>query len=173
MSPAPAPSGRPREAAPSSPPDLVRVATLGDLDSLLSLELRCFTGDRLSRRSFRSLLASDTSATLVAEHGYLLLLLRRRSKLARIYSVAVAPEARGRGLGRRLVEVGEQLARAREREVMQLEVRTDNDAAIRLYESLGYQSIGRIEDYYEDGCEALRYRKSLTTPETPPMENHS
>ncbi len=146
--------------APSEP--LVRSATPSDLDRLLRLEASCFVGDRLSRRSFRKLLVADSSAVLIAEQGYLLLLFRRRSKVARIYSIAVATAARGRGLGRHLVSVGERLARARERESIQLEVRVDNDAAIHLYESLGYQAIARIADYYEDGCAALRYRKSLT-----------
>jgi ribosomal-protein-alanine N-acetyltransferase len=146
--------------------DLVRIAATGDLDRLLQLEERCFVGDRLSRRSFQRLLATDTSVTLLSEHGYLMLLFRRSSKVARIYSIAVDPGARGRGLGRALVEQAEMVARMRQRDVMQLEVRTDNDAAIRLYESLGYWAVSklegsRLENYYEDGCAALRYRKSL------------
>jgi ribosomal protein S18 acetylase RimI-like enzyme len=145
----------------SSELDLVRVATTSDIERLLHLEECCFAGDRLSRRSFRRLLAANTSATLVSEHGYLMLLFRRSSKVARIYSVAVDPRARGRGLGRTLVEHAEAASRARQRNTMQLEVRVDNDAAIRLYESLDYQPIARFENYYEDGCAALRYRKSL------------
>jgi ribosomal protein S18 acetylase RimI-like enzyme len=141
--------------------DPVRVAAAGDLERLLQLEESCFAGDRLSRRSFRRLLATDTSTTLVSEHGYLMLLFRRSSKVARIYSVAVDPRARGRGLGRALVEHGEAVSRARQRNTMQLEVRVDNESAIRLYESLDYRLIARFENYYEDGCAALRYRKSL------------
>jgi ribosomal protein S18 acetylase RimI-like enzyme len=146
-----------------SEPEPVRVASAGDIERLLQLEECCFSGDRLSRRSFRRLLATDTSATLVSEHGYLMLLFRRSSKVARIYSVAVDPSVRGRGLGRTLVEHAEAVSRARHRDAMQLEVRVDNLAAIRLYESLGYRPISRFENYYEDGCAALRYRKSLVT----------
>lgn len=145
--------------------DPVRIASAGDIERLLQLEACCFTGDRLSRRSFRRLLATDSSATLVSEHGYLTLLFRRRSKVARIYSIAVDPQARGRGFGRMLVEHAEAVSHARERNTMQLEVRVDNDAAIRLYEALGYQAIARLENYYQDGCAALRYRKSLPSSE--------
>lgn len=141
--------------------DPVRVAAAGDIERLLQLEACCFAGDRLSRRSFRRLLATDTSATLVSEHGYLMLLFRRSSKVARIYSIAVDPRARGRGLGRMLVERAEAVSRARHRNTVQLEVRVDNEPAIHLYESLAYRPTARVENYYEDGCAALRYRKSL------------
>lgn len=142
-------------------PDRVRVAAVGDIERLLQLEECCFAGDRLSRRSFRRLLATDTSATLLSEHGYLMLLFRRSSKVARIYSIAVDPRARGRGLGRVLVDHAEAVSRSRQRNTMQLEVRVDNEPAIRLYESLDYRPIARFENYYEDGCAALRYRKLL------------
>jgi ribosomal protein S18 acetylase RimI-like enzyme len=142
--------------------DSVRLASVDDIDQLLDLEQRCFVGDRLSPRSFRRLLRSASAATLIAETGYLLLLFRRNSKTARIYSVAVAPEARGRGTARSLVEHAEAHARARGCEVMQLEVRVDNHAAIRLYESLGYVGGERLDGYYEDGQAARRYRKPLS-----------
>jgi ribosomal protein S18 acetylase RimI-like enzyme len=141
--------------------DPVRVAAAGDIERLLQLEACCFAGDRLSRRSFRRLLATDTSATLLSEQGYLMLLFRRGSMVARIYSVAVDPRARGRGLGRTLVEQAELVALGRQRNSMQLEVRVDNEPAIRLYESLEYRPVARVESYYQDGCAALRYRKSL------------
>lgn len=140
----------------------VRLASVDDIDRLLELEQRCFVGDRLSPRNFRRLLRSATAATLLADSGYLLVLFRSNSKTARVYSVAVAPEARGRGTGRLLVEHAEALARARGCQVMQLEVRVDNHAAIRLYESLDYAAGERIEGYYEDGQAARRYRKPLS-----------
>jgi ribosomal protein S18 acetylase RimI-like enzyme len=157
MSPANALLQRPCEL------DRVRVATVGDIERLLQLEECCFAGDRISRRSFRRLLASETSATLLYEQGYLMLLFRHGSMIARIYSIAVDPRARGRGLGRVLVEQAEGVARARGCDTMQLEVRVDNEAAIRLYESLDYLPIARTENYYQDGCAALRYRKSLSS----------
>lgn len=173
MSPEPAPAGRSQKSrstgrSRSSVAPLVRTAEPGDLDRLVELEQRCFTGDQISRRSFRRLLTRDSALTLIADQGYLMLLFRAGSKVARIYSVAVAPEARGRGLGRELIRAGERWAQARACESIQLEVRVDNEAAIGLYESLGYHVFGRIAGYYEeDGADALRLRKSLIAKESP------
>jgi hypothetical protein len=47
----------------------VRPARVEDLDQLLALENRCFEHDRLSRRSFRHFLTSDTASCLVAERA--------------------------------------------------------------------------------------------------------
>src|SRR5690606_41789306 len=41
-------------------------ATLADLDALVELEQRCFTGDRLSRRSFRRWLTTPQDILLLA-----------------------------------------------------------------------------------------------------------
>jgi ribosomal protein S18 acetylase RimI-like enzyme len=38
-------------------------------------------------------------------------------------------------------------------------VRVDNDAAISLYQRLGYEHRGEIADYYEDGQMALLFLK--------------
>lgn len=54
----------------------------------------------------------------------------------------VAPWARGHGLAKRLVEQAEQVARAEGYSVINLDVRETMDAAIKLYESLGYERIG-------------------------------
>ena len=80
----------------------VRSAQTEDLNALLALEEKSFTGDRLSRRSFRHAITSSGSALLVAINesgllGYALLHLRQGTHLARLYSLAVAPEARGLG----------------------------------------------------------------------------
>jgi ribosomal protein S18 acetylase RimI-like enzyme len=46
-----------------------------------------------------------------------------------------------------------------------LEVRADNDAAIALYDSEGFQTIDRRVGYYQpDGVDALVMRKELSTP---------
>jgi mycothiol synthase len=55
-----------------------------------------------------------------------------------IYIVGVDPGARGRGLGRRLTELGLAHIRARGRRGATLYVESDNLAAIRMYESLGF-----------------------------------
>jgi ribosomal-protein-alanine N-acetyltransferase len=144
----------------------IRPATEADLDALVALERRAFTTDHLSLRQYRHHLHSSTAIVLAAVDGSGLLgkavvFLRAHSDIARLYSIAVADEARGRGLGEALLEAAEDAARARNCQRMRLEVRQDNSAAIRLYERHGYRRFGARQSYYEDGADAWRYEKRL------------
>jgi ribosomal-protein-alanine acetyltransferase len=137
-----------------------------DIADLAELEEQAFASDRLSRRRLAALARSPTAHLLVARRdgrlaGYALLLTRRNSRAARLYSLAVAPDSTGGGLGSRLLAAAEAAALERGAESLRLEVRTDNAAAIRLYERHGYRLIGRRNDYYEDGAAALRYARDL------------
>jgi ribosomal protein S18 acetylase RimI-like enzyme len=152
-------------------PTILRPPRPGDLDRLAEIETAAFSGDRLSRRSLRRLMSGASSFMVVAEidgcpAGYALVLLRRGTRWARLYSIAVDPARTGRGLGTRLLAAAEEKAVADGRRVMRLEVRADNGAAIALYRGKGYTDIGRIAAYYEDGGEALRMEKQLRAHET-------
>ena len=154
---------------------ILREASLADLPALLRLENRAFTEDRLSRRSFQHLLTRGNAARIVALDpsggllGYALVLFRRGTSLARLYSIAVDPDHGGRGLGGRLLEAGEAQALARDALYMRLEVRPDNIAAIALYRRCGYHEFGRFLDYYEDHAAALRFEKRLLPAVSPPI----
>jgi ribosomal protein S18 acetylase RimI-like enzyme len=150
----------------------IRKAVTADLDDLVRLEEACFDSDRLSRRSFRKLLGSHTADCAVAllgnrVVGYALLLFRAGTGLARLYSIAVAPDLRGTGVGQALFGWAEQIAFERDRVLLRLEVRDDNEPAIRLYERLGYRRIGRYLSYYQDKTDALRFEKWLRGPNRP------
>jgi [ribosomal protein S18]-alanine N-acetyltransferase len=150
----------------------VRDATPADLDGLVALENRCFTADRLSRRSFQKLIGSPTASLRLTTRagriaGYALLFFRSTSDLARLYSVAVDPAERGTGLGALLVGDCERESRRRGLRAVRLEVREDNAGAIRLYERLGYRPIGRHAAYYADKTDALRLEKRLRESDTP------
>jgi len=145
----------------------IRDARPADLDALLRLETASFPGDRIARASFRRLLQRPSAALRLATAGgdllgYSLLLFREGTEVARLYSVAVSAEARGHGIGRRLMEDAARIARKRGRARLRLEVRADNRAAIRLYESLGYRQIGRRSGYYDDGMDAFRLERELS-----------
>lgn len=155
----------------------IRPALLADLDALTEIEQRCFDSDRISQRQFRYLLTRANAAVLVIEEdgelqGSMVLLFSRATSVARLYSIAVLPEARGKGVGRRLVRAAEEEAWAHHRAYLRLEVRKDNPAAVKLYESLGYRHLGELTDYYEDHMDAWRFEKSLATdlhPELMPV----
>ncbi|HWP94659.1 MAG TPA: GNAT family N-acetyltransferase [Gammaproteobacteria bacterium] len=144
----------------------VRPARPADLDALVRLEETCFRGDRLSRRSLRHALTRGAGAFLVAVMagalvGYAMVSVHSNRTAARLYSIAVAPRARGRGVGRRLLAAAERAARGRGCDRLRLEARIDNRAAMRLYRSRGYLPFARWSRYYEDGCDALRFEKRL------------
>jgi len=56
--------------------------------------------------------------------------------------IAVHPEHRHRGIGRLIMEALHQAARARGAAQVRLRVRSDNEVAINLYRSLGYELAG-------------------------------
>ncbi len=148
----------------------VRPATPEDLDTLSAFEVRIFSEDRISRQGFRRFLASPTAALGIAEvdgkfAGYALVIFRANTSLARLYSIAVDPVARGVGLGARLLEWAEAASLERGAAMLRLEVRPDNAAAIGLYRRHGYQEFAVYPDYYEDHSAALRMQKTLI-PET-------
>lgn len=59
----------------------------------------------------------------------------------------VAPWARGHGLARKLMEIGEDHARRIGFQVLNLDVRETQRAAIRMYETLGYRKFGEHPFY--------------------------
>ncbi|MGA7979822.1 MAG: peptidase C39 family protein [Chromatiaceae bacterium] len=160
--------------APTQAALTIRPATLADLDTLVALENQSFVIDRLSRRQLRYMLTKARADTLLAQEGgmmlgYILSLYSRGTAVARIYSIAVSPQARGRGIGRALVEAAEAAAWEKERAYVRLEIRRDNLASQALFERAGYRRFGVLSDYYEDHMEALRYEKGLTPNLTPDL----
>ncbi|MCT7655895.1 GNAT family N-acetyltransferase [Oceanimonas sp. NS1] len=67
-----------------------------------------------------------------------------------ILSLAVAPAARGRGLGRQLLQVAVTALESQGCKRIKLTVLPDNPA-LHLYQSLGFAEAGREEDYFGPG----------------------
>lgn len=137
-----------------------------DVPALLALENAAFAGDRLTRRSLARLVRSPSSPVLVARlngalAGYAIVLLHRRRRAARLYSLAVAARFASRGIGRALVEAACEAARQAGRSAVTLEVRTDNHRAAALYRRSGFTETATVDDYYEDGEAALRMVRVL------------
>lgn len=151
---------------PSPQPVTLRHARPADAAPLAALEKRVFSTDRISERSFRKLLARETAVTLIAERegeiaGYAMLLFRRGTALARLYSIGVAPEFAGSGIGRRLLDAAERETFSRGRMLLRLEVHERNMRAIDMYRRAGYRAIGKYLDYYADHGDALRFEKTV------------
>lgn len=158
---------------------VIRRATLDDLDAIMRLETSTFGSDAWSRGSMRAELGSRHGYYLVAEAaataegepqhpdaaiaGYAGLLAPAGSGQADIQTIAVAPSARRRGLGRALVVALLDEARVRGTDEVFLEVRADNPNAQALYASLGFEQIAVRSKYYQPGgVDANIMRRALS-----------
>jgi ribosomal-protein-alanine N-acetyltransferase len=128
----------------------IRPAVLADAPLLAALERRCFS-DPWSVAAFQELLPLSYMVSLIAEGergiaGYLIA--REIAGESEILNLAVEPEARRSGLGRRLLEEG--LTRLQERGAQRvwLEVRESNAAARALYLARGFTTAGKRARYY-------------------------
>jgi ribosomal protein S18 acetylase RimI-like enzyme len=144
----------------------IRSANLKDIPALLKLE-QTFPGDRLIRSSFYHFLTKSKADVWVVEDDGLMLgdavvTYRKHSKKARLYSIVVSSEARGKGFGGTLLGHLEKNAKKRGCTILSLEVREDNKVAIEFYRTRGYDIIGKKENYYEDGATALQMQKWLS-----------
>jgi ribosomal-protein-alanine N-acetyltransferase len=83
---------------------------------------------------------------------------------AELMLLAVTPEARGRGIGRRLLQESINRAAGRGATAYFLEVRNDNPA-VKLYADEGLSCVGYRKDYYRgsDGKrrDAMTFRRPL------------
>jgi ribosomal-protein-alanine N-acetyltransferase len=80
---------------------------------------------------------------------------------ADILTVGVIPEHRGQGIGRQLMTLITEWAISQGSIAMMLEVKTDNETAITLYESLGYAKLNIRKNYFGNGLDALVMRKEI------------
>ena len=155
--------------ADARPSAAVRLTLAGPahLQAIVDLEARSFTPtDRFARSTWRHLLGParthGSSLTLLAwldGHivGALNVLLRQGGVTGRLYSLAVDPRCRGRGIGAVLVRgVARRLPASIT--TLSLEVRHDNVAARGLYERLGFVLHESLPGYYPDGGDGVRLR---------------
>ncbi len=141
-------------------------AAADDLDAIVRIEQRCFADDAFSRRELGYLIGCANGFFFVARcdggiAGYVALLRRRGCAHLRIYSIAVDPDCRGRGIGALLLDHSFACAREEGLQRLSLEVRTDNEAALRLYESRGFRRTALLHGYYAPEADAWRMRCDL------------
>jgi ribosomal protein S18 acetylase RimI-like enzyme/predicted double-glycine peptidase len=144
----------------------IRPATEHDLDALVRLEQVAFDTDRFTRDQIDYLLTESRATTFVLEEGPSIsgaacILWRKSHLTARLYNIAVDPSYQGRGLGVRLLKECELEAARRGCQKMVLEVREDNQGAIRFYEKHGYTILRTMPGYYDDGMTGLKMSKVL------------
>ncbi|MGL5930603.1 MAG: ribosomal protein S18-alanine N-acetyltransferase [Dermatophilaceae bacterium] len=137
-----------------------------DVAAVAALEAEVFPADAWSEASWWAELAARPQRDYVAAVGGSGLVgyagLDQRGEVCDVMTVAVAPVSRGLGLGRILLDELMRRARGRGASSAMLEVRADNDAALRLYESTGFEVVSVRRGYYQpEGVDALVLRVSL------------
>ena len=134
-----------------------------DLDAVLAIEQVSFPKP-WQREHFQHEIAALYSFPFIAECagmivGYVCLM--SLFEEAQILDITVAPEWRGKGVARVLMDHAIQMAREKGAEVLTLEVRASNVAAITLYERCGFTRTGVRSKYYEGVDDAVLMEKDV------------
>ena len=134
-----------------------RKLKLPDLNAIEEIERTSYPTP-WSRSMFAGELAKPSSICLGAVDaereelvGYLII--SRYVDAWHVMNIAVAPEYRRRGIARSLMERLFDVTSRDARRGYTLEVRVSNEAAIRLYEELGFKARGVRRGYYTDNRE--------------------
>jgi len=115
---------------------------------LAALHALCFTTPRpWTDAEFRQFLDSPNVFLVHNENGFLLG--RIAGPEAELLTLAVAPDARRKGVARELLSLFEKTTLDRGADSAFLEVSQENHAAISLYRSAGYTPLGHRRDYYQ------------------------
>ncbi|QRP45331.1 ribosomal protein S18-alanine N-acetyltransferase [Amycolatopsis sp. FDAARGOS 1241] len=106
---------------------------------------------------------SDEGTELLGYAG-LAVVGRRGDYETSVHTIGVVPEAQGQGIGKALLRA--LLERADELSApVFLEVRTDNDTAVGLYERHGFEKLGIRKRYYQpSGADAFTMVRPARTP---------
>jgi ribosomal-protein-alanine N-acetyltransferase len=128
-----------------------------DTAPLAALHAACFE-EVWDAASLRTMLAAPGAFAFHDRDGFVLA--RVTADEAEILTLAVAPQARGKGLGRALLSAAIGEAQRRGAGAIFLEVGSDNPAALALYARLGFANVGSRKGYYR-GRDALVLRLSL------------
>jgi len=139
---------------------LITEAQLSDIKFILEIEQLCFDSDRFSKRQFNYLIKKAKGVFyIVRQNGnvvaYASLIHNSLAHYVRIYSIAVHPESRGKNIARILIQKTIEFAQKNMLSAIRLEVKTNNEQAIRLYEKCGFEKTGTISAYYQDGSDAF------------------
>ena len=137
----------------------VREAEQADLLSVYRIEKTCFPQPWPFSAFERFLgepgfLVADDGERVV---GYVVsnLVPNHGRDIGHVKDLAVHPDARGRGVGRTLLERALVSLSIDGASLVKLEVREGNDPALSLYRDVGFEPMRRVPRYYEDGEDAL------------------
>lgn len=147
-------------------PIVVRKAQQADIPAILEIEWECFREDSFSKEQFAYLISRSKGTFYVMMEAdrviaYVSLLFHGGTRYLRIYSIAVHPDYRGRGLGQILMDQTIQTAGECKATKITLEVKVTNTSAIGLYMKNGFIPAGIKPCYYHDGSDAIYMQRLI------------
>jgi ribosomal-protein-alanine acetyltransferase len=146
----------------------IRLAVTSDADAIAVLSRDCIEhGLRWSwtaQRVRRCIDDRDTNVTVIHDRGVLagFAIMKYGDNEAQLFLLAVRPSHRGRGIGTALLSWLEVTARTAGINVIRLQVRSTNGAAIAFYRSVGFRATGVQAAYYQGVEDALFMSWDLT-----------
>lgn len=147
--------------------ELIRKATLDDIDDLLVIENKCFSDPWKKKDLQYEISENPVNVFLVLEKdleiiGFIDFMITFNS--ATISQIAIVPEHRNKGYARRLLDAMETMFPKdieNTVETITLEVRASNQKALNLYTKNGYEKITIKPKYYSNGEDAIYMVKRL------------
>jgi ribosomal-protein-alanine N-acetyltransferase len=133
-------------------------ARLDDLDAIMIMERSGFpASEQWSERTWRGELLGEHRTILIAraQHAVGVISINTIGELAEVHRLVVEPRSRRRGIGSDLVQAGLQMVRQLGVREVILDVGYDNEAAIALYQQLGFEQLSARQNYYGPGQHAL------------------
>lgn len=144
----------------------IETASIRLLDELYSLEEVCFDQEAFSKRQIAYLLTDYNSIALIAKvegsiAGFVIaqVEVEENTEFGHIITINIAPKHRHQRIATNLLKEIESILKQKGITECRLEVREDNHAAIKLYKTLGYQTVGKLENYY--GSKHALYLKKI------------
>ena len=133
----------------------IETANFKQLDKLYTIEEQCFNEEAFSRQQIAYLLTDYNTIALAAKNnadiaGFIIaqIEVEDNTEFGHIVTLNIPPNFRKKGVATKLLQEIQSLLKKRGINECRLEVREDNHAAIKLYQKLGYQTVGKLERYY-------------------------
>ncbi|NLF87986.1 GNAT family N-acetyltransferase [Candidatus Bathyarchaeota archaeon] len=133
---------------------VIRNAEPSDIEAIVAIENRCFTGATAYPKSQLAYLIYKANSTCLVEtcaeviRGFIVALYRKGTRGGYLETLDVDPAYQGQGIGLRLLFAAEEEMRRRGLNFSQLEVSEGNKTAIALYQKAGYKPKKQLAGYY-------------------------